>query len=93
MIAACETTWPRATISTLDLDAQTDYYSRALGLSIVERSKGLPCVFLVQQAGHGGIELVRGKPERADAAELAPGRAGGSDLKARSPRRLAVRTA
>ncbi len=47
-----------ATISTPDIEAQTDYYSRLLGLSIIERSKDR--VFLGSKQGLEAIELVRG---------------------------------
>src|SRR5262249_13202669 len=47
-----------ATIATPDLDAQTDYYGRVLGLSIIERGKDR--VFLGSKQGLEAIELVRG---------------------------------
>ncbi len=49
-----------ATIATPDLEAQTDYYSRILGLGVIERSKDR--VFLGSKQGLEAIELVRGKP-------------------------------
>src|SRR5579863_1560934 len=49
-----------ATLSTPDLDAQTDYYSRMLGLSVIE--KGKDRVFLGSKQGLEAIELVRGEP-------------------------------
>ena len=48
-----------ATLATPDLDAQTDYYSRILGLSIIE--KGKDRVFLGTKQGLEAIELVRGE--------------------------------
>ena len=48
-----------ATISTPDVEAQTDYYSRLLGLSVIERSKDR--VFLGSKQGLEAIELVRGE--------------------------------
>ena len=48
-----------ATISTPDVEAQTDYYSRILGLSVIERSKDR--VFLGSKQGLEAIELVRGE--------------------------------
>jgi catechol-2,3-dioxygenase len=49
-----------ATLQTEDFDGQTDYYSRVLGLSVVERSKDR--VFLASKTGLEAIELVKGKP-------------------------------
>lgn len=48
-----------ATLQTNDFDAQTDYYSRVLGLSVVERGKDR--VFLASKVGLEAIELIRGK--------------------------------
>src|SRR5262244_410339 len=66
-----------ATISTSDVEAQTDYYSRILGLSIIERSKDR--VFLGSKQGLEAIELVRGEPNQLKrlSFQIAPG----SDLK------------
>jgi len=49
-----------ATLSTQELDQQADYYSRVLGLSVVERGKD--SVFLASKGGLEAIELVKGKP-------------------------------
>ncbi len=49
-----------ATLSTPDLDAQIDYYSRVLGLRLVERGKDR--AFLATKQGLEAIELVRGEP-------------------------------
>src|SRR2546430_3137710 len=49
-----------ATLSTPDIEGQPDYYSRILGLSVVERSKDR--VFLSSKQGLEAIELVRGEP-------------------------------
>jgi catechol 2,3-dioxygenase-like lactoylglutathione lyase family enzyme len=66
-----------ATISTPDIEKQTDYYSRILGLSIIERSKER--VFLGTKQGLEAIELVRGEPNQLKrlSFQVAPG----SDLK------------
>ena len=66
-----------ATISTQDIDTQTDYYSRILGLSVSERSKDR--VFLTSKQGVEAIELVRGEPNQLKrlSFQIAPG----SDLK------------
>ena len=48
-----------ATISTPDLEAQTDYYSRVLGLRVTESGKDR--VFLASKQGFEAIELVRGE--------------------------------
>jgi catechol-2,3-dioxygenase len=48
-----------ATLQTEDFAAQTDYYSRVLGLSIVEQTNDR--VFLASKVGLEAIELVRGK--------------------------------
>ena len=48
-----------ATLQTDDFDAQTDYYSRVLGLSVVEQGKDR--IFLASKVGLEAIELVRGK--------------------------------
>src|SRR5947208_16788440 len=62
-----------ATLSTPDIDAQTDYYSRILGLSVVERSKDR--VFLGSKQGLEAIELVRGEPNglKRLSFQIAPG--------------------
>src|SRR5688572_30793554 len=49
-----------ATLQTQDFEAQTDYYSRVLGLSVVERGKDR--VFLASKVGIEAIELEKGKP-------------------------------
>lgn len=66
-----------ATISTPDIETQTDYYSRLLGLSIIERSKDR--VFLSSKQGVEAIELVRGEANQL--ARLSFQIAPGSDLK------------
>jgi catechol-2,3-dioxygenase len=48
-----------ATLATPDLEQQTDYYSRILGLSIIEKSKDR--VILGSKQGLEAIELVRGE--------------------------------
>src|SRR5437764_14451060 len=48
-----------ATLSTPDIEQQVDYYSRLLGVSISEKSKGR--VFLGSKQGFEAIELVRGE--------------------------------
>src|SRR5437764_11362813 len=47
-----------ATLSTPDIEQQVDYYSRLLGLSIIEKTKDR--VFLGSKQGFEAIELVRG---------------------------------
>jgi catechol 2,3-dioxygenase-like lactoylglutathione lyase family enzyme len=66
-----------ATISTPDIETQIDYYSRILGLSIIERSSER--VFLGSKQGLEAIELVRGEPNQLKrlSFQIAPG----SDLK------------
>ena len=66
-----------ATLSTPDMDAQTDYYSRILGLSVIERGKDR--VFLGSKQGFEAIELIRGEPNQLKrlSFQIAPG----SDLK------------
>ena len=49
-----------ATIATPDIEAQVDYYSRLLGMGVIEKSKDR--VFLGSKQGLETIELVRGKP-------------------------------
>src|SRR5262245_50172923 len=49
-----------ATLQTQDIEQVTDYYSRILGLSVVEHSKDR--VFLASKVGLEAIELVKGKP-------------------------------
>ena len=65
-----------ATIATPDLEAQTDYYSRLLGLSVIEKSKDR--VFLGSKQGLEAIELVKGKA--GDLKRLSFQIAPGSDL-------------
>ena len=48
-----------ATLATPDLEQQVDYYSRILGLSIIEKS--MDRVFLGSKQGFEAIELVRGE--------------------------------
>src|SRR3954469_13279174 len=62
-----------ATISTPDLEEQTDYYSRLLGLSIVEKNKDR--VILSSKQGVEAVELVRGKPNELTrlSFQIAPG--------------------
>jgi catechol 2,3-dioxygenase-like lactoylglutathione lyase family enzyme len=48
-----------ATLATPDLEQQVDYYSRILGLSIIERTKDR--IFLGTKQGFEAIELVRGE--------------------------------
>ena len=48
-----------ATISTPDIEAQTDYYGRILGLQVTESSKDR--VLLASKQGFEAIELVKGK--------------------------------
>src|SRR5215472_9999748 len=48
-----------ATLATPDLDGQTDYYSRMLGLSVIDKSRDR--VFLGTKQGLEAIELVRGE--------------------------------
>ena len=48
-----------ATLATPDLEQQVDYYSRILGLSIIERTRDR--VFLGTKQGFEAIELVRGE--------------------------------
>jgi catechol 2,3-dioxygenase-like lactoylglutathione lyase family enzyme len=62
-----------ATISTPDLETQTDYYSRILGLSIIERTKDH--VYLGSKQGLEAIELVRGEPNglKRLSFQIAPG--------------------
>jgi catechol 2,3-dioxygenase-like lactoylglutathione lyase family enzyme len=66
-----------ATLSTPDIEAQTDYYSGMLGLSVIERGKDR--VFLASKQGLEAIELVRGEPNQLKrlSFQIAPG----SDLK------------
>ena len=61
-----------ATISTPDIEAQTDYYGRLLGLSIIDTTKDR--VFLGSKQGLEAIELVRGRAEWPQAA-VVPDRA------------------
>jgi catechol 2,3-dioxygenase-like lactoylglutathione lyase family enzyme len=65
-----------ATIATPDLEAQTDYYGRILGLSVIERSKDR--VILGSKQGLEAIELVKGKA--GDLKRLSFQVAPGSDL-------------
>ena len=65
-----------ATLSTPDLEQQVDYYSRILGLSIIERTKDR--AFLGTKQGFEAIELVRGAA--GDLKRLSFQIAPGSDL-------------
>ena len=47
-----------ATLATPDLEGQVDYYSRVLGLSVIEKTKDR--AFLGSKQGFEAIELVRG---------------------------------
>jgi catechol 2,3-dioxygenase-like lactoylglutathione lyase family enzyme len=62
-----------ATLSTPDIEAQTDYYSRILGLSVVEKSRDR--VVLSTKQGLEAIELVRGEPNGLErlSFQIAPG--------------------
>jgi catechol-2,3-dioxygenase len=62
-----------ATISTPDIDGQTDYYNRLLGLGVIERSKDR--VFLGTKQGLEAIELVSGEPNELKrlSFQIAPG--------------------
>ena len=71
-----------ATLSTEDMDGQVDYYSRVLGLSVIERGKDR--VFLASKMGLEAIELVRGKPCQLTrlSFQIAPGSDLGDAMKA-----------
>ena len=62
-----------ATISTPDLEKQTDYYGRVLGLQVIERGKDR--VFLASKQGFEAIELVKGKAGELQrlSFQIAPG--------------------
>ncbi len=62
-----------ATLSTPDIDQQVDYYSRILGLSVIER--GRDRAFLASKQGLEAIELVRGEPGHLTrlSFQIAPG--------------------
>ena len=62
-----------ATLSTENMDHQVDYYSRVLGLSLMERGKDR--AFLASKQGLEAIELVRGKPGQLTrlSFQIAPG--------------------
>lgn len=66
-----------ATLSTDDMDGQIDYYSRVLGLSVIERGKDR--AFLASKMGFEAIELERGK--RGQLTRLSFQVAPGTDLK------------
>jgi catechol 2,3-dioxygenase-like lactoylglutathione lyase family enzyme len=51
-----------STLSTPDIEAQVDYYSTVLGLSVIERSPQR--AFLATKQGLEAIELVKGEPGR-----------------------------
>ena len=63
-----------ATLSTPDIEAQTDYHSRILGLSVVEKTKDR--VFLSSKQGLEAVELVRGEPNglKRLSFQIAPGK-------------------
>ena len=62
-----------ATLETKDIEKLTDYYSRVLGLGVIEKSKDR--VFLGSKVGLEAIELVTGKPGwlRGTSFQIAPG--------------------
>ncbi|HXF52764.1 MAG TPA: VOC family protein [Hyphomicrobiaceae bacterium] len=51
-----------ATLSTADIESQIDYYTRVLGLSLIERT--VDRAFLATKQGLEAIELVNGEPGR-----------------------------
>jgi catechol 2,3-dioxygenase-like lactoylglutathione lyase family enzyme len=51
-----------ATLSTRDIEAQVDYYSRVLGLNVIERTAER--ALLATKQGLEAIELVKGEPGR-----------------------------
>jgi len=51
-----------ATLSTPDIEGQVDYYTRVLGLSLIERTAER--AFLATKQGLEAIELVKGEPGR-----------------------------
>src|SRR5581483_1468483 len=65
------------TLSTEDLEGQIDYYSRVLGLSVIERGKDR--AFLASKMGFEAIELESGK--RGQLTRLSFQVAPGTDLK------------
>jgi len=62
-----------ATLSTPDIDQQIDYYSRVLGLIVVDRGKDR--AFLSSRQGLEAIELVKGEPGQLKRVsfQIAPG--------------------
>ena len=62
-----------ATLATPDLEQQVDYYSRVLGLSIIEKTKDR--AFLGTKQGFEAIELVRGEAGALERVsfQIAPG--------------------
>jgi catechol 2,3-dioxygenase-like lactoylglutathione lyase family enzyme len=62
-----------ATLSTPDIDGQVDYYSRVLGLSLIEKTKDR--AFLATKQGLEAIALERGEPGRLQrlSFQIAPG--------------------
>ncbi len=62
-----------ATLSTPDIDRQIDYYSRVLGLIVIDRGKDR--AFLSSRQGLEAIELVRGEPGQLKriSFQIAPG--------------------
>ena len=62
-----------ATISTSDIEAMVDYYSRILGFSVIERTKDH--VYLGTKQGLETIELVKGEPNQLQrlSFQIAPG--------------------
>ncbi len=71
-----------ATLSTEDMDGQVDYYSRVLGLSVIERGKDR--VLLASKMGFEAIELVSGKRGQLTrlSFQIAPGTDLGDVMKA-----------
>jgi len=71
-----------ATLATPDLEQQVDYYSRVLGLSIIEKTKDR--AFLGTKQGLEAIELVRGEASALKrlSFQIAPGSDLGDVVKA-----------
>ena len=62
-----------ATLSTPDIERQIDYYSRVLGLMVIDRGKDR--AFLASRQGLEAIELIRGEPGQLKriSFQIAPG--------------------
>jgi catechol 2,3-dioxygenase-like lactoylglutathione lyase family enzyme len=62
-----------ATLSTPDIDQQIDYYSRVLGMIVIDRGKDR--AFLSSRQGLEAIELVKGEPGKLQRVsfQIAPG--------------------